>query len=104
MIFRSVINYLPLLVVSAIAAGPLYAAEPPTLQAVGSAPCEEIRAAIRGQTTVRDKPDVELLDKIAAHTECRFTSPEAFRAAFGPRLMPKHERPLYRQGEEHEDD
>lgn len=104
MIFRSVKTCLPLFVVSAMAAGPVYAAEPPTLQAMGSAPCEEIRAAISGQTAVREKPDVELLDRIAVHTECRFTSTEAFRAAFGPRPMPKHERPPYRHVEEDEDD
>lgn len=101
---RSILKNLSLLAVSAISVGTVSAAEPPAPRMMQGAACEEIRASIRAQTAVREKPDVDLLDRLSAHAECSFTASEAFRAAFGPMPMPQHERPHYRTHQEHDDD
>ena len=64
--------------------------------------CAQIREQIQAQTGPLAKPDTELLKKIGARSDCAFTTPEAYRAAFGDRppapYEPRHER------EHHEDD
>lgn len=50
--------------------------------------CDQVRASILAQTGIRERPDIDLLDRIRAHPECGFTTPEVFRAAFGDKPMP----------------
>lgn len=58
--------------------------------------CAQIREQIQAQTGPLAKPDTELLKKIGARSDCAFTTPEAYRAAFGDRppapYEPRHER------------
>lgn len=68
--------------------------------------CDQVRASILAQTGIRERPDIDLLDRIRAHPECSFTTPEVFRAAFGDKPMPApgpaHHRPWRRHS--HDDD
>lgn len=54
--------------------------------------CETIRAQIRAQAGVLFKPDTVLLGKVGANKNCRFTSAEAYRAAWGDKPMPMDDR------------
>jgi hypothetical protein len=51
--------------------------------------CPQIREQIQAQKGVLSKPDTMMLSKVGAHPECRFTSAEAYRAAWGDKPMPK---------------
>lgn len=54
--------------------------------------CDQIRAEIRAQVGTPDKPNTILLGKVGANTKCRFTSAEAYRAAWGDKPLPKDDR------------
>lgn len=54
--------------------------------------CEQIREQIRAHTGIPAKPNTILLGKIGANKKCRFTSAEAYRAAWGDKPMPKDGR------------
>lgn len=64
--------------------------------------CEQIRAQIKAQSGVLAAPDTHLLAKIGANTACRFTSAEAYRAAYGDKPLPKDD-PSARRRKHHED-
>ena len=51
--------------------------------------CEQIREQIRTHTGVPAKPNTILLSKVGANKKCRFTSAEAFRAAWGDKPLPR---------------
>jgi hypothetical protein len=51
--------------------------------------CEQIREQIRAHTGLPTKPNTTLLGKVGAHEECRFTSAEAYRAAWGDKPLPQ---------------
>jgi hypothetical protein len=65
--------------------------------------CGEIRTHIQAQTGVLSKPDVALLQQIAIHSGCRFTSAEVYRAAYGDKPMPKRGSPESKR-RHHDDD
>lgn len=58
--------------------------------------CDQIRAQIKAQTGVLAKPDTVLLGKVGNNKHCRFTSEEAYRAAWGDKPMPRDDRPARR--------
>jgi hypothetical protein len=64
--------------------------------------CDQIRAQIKAQTGVLARPDTVLLGKVGANKQCRFTSAEAYRAAWGDKPMPKDDRPA-RRSSHHKD-
>ena len=63
--------------------------------------CAQIREQIQAQTGPLSKPDTELLKKVGARSDCAFTTPEAYRAAFGDRPPAPYEP---RQERDHDDD
>lgn len=64
--------------------------------------CAQIREQIQAQTGPLEKPDTDLLKKIGARSDCAFTTPEAYRAAFGDRPPAPYEP--RREREYHDDD
>jgi hypothetical protein len=67
--------------------------------------CDQIREEIRAHTGIPAKPNTLLLRKIGANNKCRFTSAEAYRAAWGEKPLPKDDRRDRRSKErEHDDD
>jgi hypothetical protein len=73
----------------ALCLGAAHAATPTESQTES---CETIRTQIKAQTGVLTKPDTALLGKVGANKICRFTSAEAYRAAWGDKPMPKDDR------------
>lgn len=67
--------------------------------------CDQIRAEIQAHTGIPAKPDTELLARVGANKSCRFTSAEAYRAAWGDKPLPLDERRDRRSKKhEHDDD
>jgi len=66
--------------------------------------CAQIREQIQAQTGPLEKPDTELLKKIGARSDCAFTTPEAYRAAFGERPPAPYEPRQEREHHDHDDD
>ena len=54
--------------------------------------CEQIREQIKVHKGVPTKPNTILLSKVGANKKCRFTSAEAYRAAWGDKPLPKDDR------------
>jgi hypothetical protein len=77
-----------LLIVAASLISSAYAAAP---DASDPSPCGEIRAQIQGQTGNLSSPNTALLQKIGTSTQCRFTSAEVYRAAYGDKPMVKRD-------------
>ena len=50
--------------------------------------CEQIRSRIEAQVGVLPKADTDLLQKLGAQPECRFSAAEVYRAAYGDKPMP----------------
>jgi hypothetical protein len=68
-------------------------------------PCDQIRSQIREHTGIPEKPNTTLLGKIGANSQCRFTSAEAYRAAWGDKpLPPDRTRHNHRNKHERDDD
>lgn len=67
--------------------------------------CDQIRTQINAQTGIPPKVDTELLRKLA-RPECRFSSAEVYRAAYGDKPMPINEsaRRHAKRGHHHDDD
>ena len=66
-------------------------------------PCEEIRARINEHKGIPAKPNTELLGRIGANNQCRFTSAEVYRAVWGDKPVPSprtHERRHRRHDED----
>ena len=66
--------------------------------------CEQIRTQIRGQIGILAKADIDLLQKLSARSDCRFTAQEVYRAAYGDKPMPKNEPRPRHSGHDHDDD
>jgi len=67
--------------------------------------CDQIREQIRAHTGIPAKPNTTLLGKVGENKKCRFTSAEAYRAAWGDKPLPKDDRRDRRsKGREHDDD
>lgn len=67
--------------------------------------CDQIKAEIRAHTGIPAKPNTTLLSKVGANNGCRFTSAEAYRAAWGDKPLPVDDRRGHRsEGREHDDD
>lgn len=66
-------------------------------------PCSQIRAQIQAQTELLPKPNTDLLRKLSANAECRFTAVEVYRAAYGNKPLPRNER-KDRHSKHHRDD
>lgn len=64
-------------------------------------PCDQLRIEINAQSEALVTANTELLRKISTRTDCRFTGPEVYRAAFGTRPLPK-DNP--RKARHHDDD
>lgn len=54
--------------------------------------CDQIRAQIKNHAGIPAKPNTALLSKVGANNKCRFTSAEAYRAAWGDRPAPSDQR------------
>jgi hypothetical protein len=65
--------------------------------------CEQLREQIQTQTGILPKPDTDLLQKLGARPECRFSAAEVYRAAYGDKPLPKKEARTYRK-HDHDDD
>ncbi len=73
--------------------------------AVQEESCETIREQIKTHIGVPEKPNTILLSKIGANKKCRFTSAEAYRAAWGDKPLPNDDRRNRRsKAHEHDDD
>lgn len=66
--------------------------------------CEQIRDQIKAHTGVPAKPNTILLGKVGANKKCRFTSAEAYRAAWGDKALPKDDRRGLRSRDQGHDD
>ena len=67
--------------------------------------CDQIRKEVRAHTGIPVKPNTLLLSKIGANNKCRFTSAEAYRAAWGEKPLPKDDRrDRHSKEREHDDD
>lgn len=66
--------------------------------------CEQIRTQIQAHAGMPEKPNTLLLGKIGANRKCRFTSAEAYRAAWGDKPLPKDDRPARRAKQRERDD
>lgn len=76
---------LQLLPIFLLGFGIAHAAEPGT----PAESCDQIRDQLRAHTGLPSKPNTTLLGKISANRQCRFTSAEAYRAAWGDKPMPQ---------------
>ena len=65
--------------------------------------CERVREQIQAHTGIPAKPDTVLLAKVGANRQCRFTSAEAYRAAWGDKPLPRDDQ-SHRRSREHEHD
>ncbi len=73
--------------------------------AVQEESCETIREEIKAHIGVPEKQNTILLSKVGANKKCRFTSAEAYRAAWGDKPLPKDDRRDRRsKAHEHDDD
>lgn len=50
--------------------------------------CEQIKAEIKAHTGEPSSPNVDLLKKLSGRNECEFTASEAYRAAYGDKVIP----------------
>lgn len=66
--------------------------------------CSQIRAQINAQTGIVAKPDVALLQSLSERSDCRFSAPEVYRAAYGDKPVPKNDRGHRRSTVEDDDD
>jgi hypothetical protein len=67
--------------------------------------CEQIREQIQSHTGAPTNANTILLGKVGANQKCRFTSAEAYRAAWGDKPVPKYElRERRSKDREHDDD
>jgi hypothetical protein len=88
-----------------VIAGLVLVATSAMAQPAPTEPCEQIRTQIRGQTGILPKPDTDLLQKLSARSDCRFTAQEVYRAAYGDKPMPKNDpSPPYSSHNHHDDD
>lgn len=70
-----------------------------------TASCDQIRAEIKAHTGIPDRPNTELLRKVGVNGSCRFTSAEAYRAAWADKpLPPPTPHSEHRRHHEHDDD
>lgn len=89
---------LPFLSLLLLCAGAAHAGEPPES-------CDQIRARIAAHAGMPERPNTALLAKVGANRKCRFTSAEAYRAAWGDKPLPKDDRPARStRHREHDDD
>ena len=88
----------PLLVVLWLA--PAYAQSP---TAIEPGECGAIRLQIQAQTGILAAPDTALLQQIGAHSQCRFSSAEVYRAGFGDKPTPANS-PSNSNRQHHDDD
>lgn len=67
--------------------------------------CDQIRAEINAHAGIPDRPNTDLLRKVGTNGYCRFTSAEAYRAAWGDMPLPAQTRHSdRRRHHEHDDD
>ena len=78
----------PTIILLALSVTSSFAATP----AVQVESCEQIREQIQAHTGVPERPNVKLLGKVGANSNCRFTTAEAYRAVWGDKLLPKDDR------------
>lgn len=86
---------LPLAEVLALAA---FGADAATVRAQT---CTQLREQIQMQTGILPKANTELLQKLSARQECRFSATEVYRAAYGDKPLPSQEPRSHRK---HDDD
>lgn len=63
--------------------------------------CDQIRGEINAQSGALEVANTDLLRKISGRTDCLFTAPEVYRAAYGTKPLPKEEP---REEHRHDDD
>jgi hypothetical protein len=66
--------------------------------------CEQIREQIKAQSGALPKANTELLKKLSARQECRFSAAEVIRAAYGDRPFPKQDAHAHRTHVDDDDD
>lgn len=79
----------PVILLLALCIGAAQAAAPAERQAES---CEQIRAQIKAHVGMPARPNTVLLGKVGANRNCRFTSAEAYRAAWGDKPLPPDDR------------
>ena len=62
--------------------------------------CSQIRERIKAVTGPDISPSMDLLEQIALHQECNFSSAEVYRAAAGDKPLPSQERHEHRESGE----
>lgn len=72
------------------------AADVPTLT------CEQLREQIKAVTGIVSTVNTDLLQKLSLRAECRFSSAEVYRAAYGDLPLPKPD--TYPSHDSHQDD
>lgn len=92
---------LPFLSLLLLCAGAAHAGEPAATPAES---CAQIRARIAAHAGMPERPNTALLAKVGANRKCRFTSAEAYRAAWGDKPLPKDDRPARRAKQRERDD
>lgn len=65
--------------------------------------CDQIRSEIQAQSGVLVTANTDLLRKISGRTDCRFTAPEVYRAAYGTKPSPKDEARREHHFHDHDD-
>lgn len=65
--------------------------------------CEQLREQIQAQTGILPKPDTDLLQRLGARPECRFSAAEVYRAAYGDKPLPRKAGRSHR-AHDHDDD
>jgi len=66
--------------------------------------CSQIRERIKTVTGPDVSPSMDLLNQIALHDECKFSSAEVYRAAAGDKPPPTQERHEHHNAHEWDDD
>lgn len=67
--------------------------------------CAQIREQIQAHAGMPARPNTVLLGKVGANRKCRFTSAEAYRAAWGDKPLPRDDRRERRaKAHAHDDD
>jgi hypothetical protein len=65
--------------------------------------CDKIRSEINAQSEALVIPNTDLLRKISGRTDCLFTAPEVYRAAYGTKPLPKEEPRKERRHDDEDD-
>ena len=66
--------------------------------------CAQIRERIKSVTGVVSTPNMELLQQISMRQDCKFSSAEVYRAAYGDKPLPQRAHQVHLDEQEQDDD